>query len=134
MLTLLHLDQQRCLLPTAQRMQSRVQDQSTRLQSAERALSWYTSSLACRMHIADGQYTRLLSRRFSLQYPVHEDIPGKNGASAMPKQNLTATRPPKLVVPAVAADMQDHTQTQNGMYSEGRTLVKIMLLGICIRT
>jgi hypothetical protein len=61
-------------------------------------------------------------------------IPGKNGASAMPKQNRTATRPPKLVVPAVAADMQDHTQTQKGMYSEGRTLVKIMLLRICIRT
>jgi hypothetical protein len=46
-------------------------------------------------------------------------IPGKNGASAIPKQNLTATRPPKLVVPAVAAEMHDHMQTQKGMYSDG---------------
>lgn len=30
--------------------------------------------------------------------------------------------------------MQDHTQTQKGMYSEGRTFVRIMLLGICMRT
>jgi hypothetical protein len=52
----------------------------------------------------------------------------------MPKQKRTATRPPKLVVPAVAAEMHDHTQTQKGMYSDGRTLVKIMLLGICMRT
>jgi len=61
-------------------------------------------------------------------------IPGKNGASAIPKQNRTATRPPKLVVPAVAAEMQDQTQTQKGMYRDGRTLVRIMLLGICMRT
>jgi hypothetical protein len=61
-------------------------------------------------------------------------VPGKNGASAIPKQNLTATRPPKLVVPAVAAEMHDHMKTQKGMYSDGRTLVKIMLLGICMRT
>lgn len=61
-------------------------------------------------------------------------IPGKNGASAIPKQNRTATKPPKLVVPAVAAEMQDQTQTQKGIYSDGRTLVRIMLLGICMRT
>jgi hypothetical protein len=61
-------------------------------------------------------------------------IPGKNGASAMPKQNRTATRPPKLVVPAVATEIHDHTHTQKGMDSDGRTFVKIMLLGICMRT
>jgi len=65
---------------------------------------------------------------------VGNAIPGKNGASAIPKQNRTATRPPKLVVPAVAAEMHDQTQTQKGMYNDGRTLVRIMLLGICIRT
>jgi len=56
----------------------------------------------------------LSSGTTALEY-LGKVIPGKKGASAMPKQNRTATRPPKLVVPAVAAEMQDQTQTQKGM-------------------
>lgn len=49
----------------------------------------------------------------------------------MPRKNLTATRPEKLVTLAVAADTQDQTKTQQERYRLGRTLVRIMLDGSC---
>lgn len=41
-------------------------------------------------------------------------------------------RPEKLCVPAVAAETHDQTAAQHGRYTDGRTLVMIMLDGSCI--
>lgn len=35
---------------------------------------------------------------------------------------------------SLTAETQDQTQTQNGMYSDGRTLVNIMFEGTCMST
>lgn len=43
-----------------------------------------------------------------------ELTPGKKGASAIPSTKRTAIRPPKLLTPAVDADMHDHNATQHG--------------------
>jgi hypothetical protein len=96
------------------------------------ALSWCTNTKAYRTRL--DYNVSMITQEFIALERVGKVIPGKNGASAIPKQNRTATRPPKLVVPAVDAEMQDQTQTQKGMYNDGRTLVKIILLGICMRT
>lgn len=45
----------------------------------------------------------------------------------MPKQKRNATSPPRLEVPAVAEEMQDHSIAQAGMYMDGLTLVKTIL-------
>lgn len=58
----------------------------------------------------------------------------KEGRFSDTYTELYATRPLKLVALAIATEMQDQTQTQKGIYSDGRTLVRIKLLGICMRT
>lgn len=57
--------------------------------------------------------------------------PGKNGASANPRKNLTTNRVSRFVTPAVAADKQDQTKAQPERYRPGRIRVSSMFEGIC---
>lgn len=66
--------------------------------------------------------------------PMMKQIEGKSGASVRPRKIRVATRPPKDSTLQVRVVTRPHAKQREGMYLEGRSFFRKMLLKACEET
>lgn len=63
--------------------------------------------------------------------PMMKQIEGKSGASVRPRKIRVATRPPKDSTLQVKVVTKPHAKQREGMYLEGRSFFRKILLKAC---